>query len=275
MQANLRENKFSLGPMSNPLFVAGQEFAKKMGSLELRTCTVCRNRWLSKLHPRSGKCDRCAREKAPQMYSAENDMHPSPLPPPLTDLTVIEHAAISPIHPMLKIYRHRGGGTVLKGHAISIEQDVQELATVLPRLPNDLDIISLRPPGSKVPFRASRTRIMEALHYLKRNNPEFANIVISQENANHYPESHSEEVAGLPQLDDTEPIDPSETEDNIEDSHADLEQVAESLSLLQIPGVSVNQQIQDAVTGQPSTPEIPWPTRSNVPTKELQRGYFT
>lgn len=72
---------------------------------------------------------------------------------------------------------------------------------MLPRVPADLPILILKDPKEKNDDRAFRVRkqkVVDALVYLKANNEDYQDIIISQENADLFPDDDI--LQHLPQL---------------------------------------------------------------------------
>ena len=271
----LKNDEFYLELHDNPIYEAGFRFKEEIEKLELVTCTICHEKWFHKLTPKTKKCERCAKEKKvdsiPLTFSDENNMNPGQQPPELKNLTVIEAAAISIIIPVTKIYNHRGGGSTLRGHSISYEQDIEGFATELPRVPDQLGIIVIRAHGTLAPFKANKHRILAALRWLKANNPYYKDITIREEHANQYPNSYETFVEGLPSYDSETTTTDGTSEDQENDLlvATDSGQVVDSVVLQQIPVSTLRNQVQNAVRG-----EIDWPNRSECPVSEFQPGYF-
>lgn len=60
-------------------------------------------------------------------------MIPSPVPKELQDLTQFKEMLIARAFPVMHVYtKPRGGQRAYKGHVITLPQDVQQLADVLP-----------------------------------------------------------------------------------------------------------------------------------------------
>ncbi|CAH3027171.1 unnamed protein product, partial [Porites evermanni] len=77
------------------------------------------------------------------------------------------------------------------GHCIAFRQAAQEPATILPRLPAEVDIIRVRRQGkddTHKDFRARRHRVEEALRWLKGNNPAYGDVVIDGARIENLPE---------------------------------------------------------------------------------------
>ena len=84
----------------------------------------------------SAACNHFSRDKQePKLYSAANNMEPDPVPPALQGLTQVEEMLISPVMPILSVYRLPHGQFGYSGHVINLPQDV---AKSLPCMPSQL-----------------------------------------------------------------------------------------------------------------------------------------
>ena len=138
------------------------------------------------VHPKDGSnvCQRCYSEKYSNRnnvdyiptFSKENLMHFGEIPECMHNLTNVEIASIRRISPLVQMYCRKSGNNIhsaalqtkttfllkkfilmstksgltgIRGNVISFEQDLTEIATVLPRLPPDLNIINLQPESKK------------------------------------------------------------------------------------------------------------------------------
>lgn len=131
---------------NNPVIEAGKSWYKSLLDKKFTKCYHCNEEYLeNNVGIRSKKCQLCANNKARRsMYLQENDLHPSPSPPELRDLTPIEQAAVSLISPCLTIFKKSATATASRGNAISFAQNVEDLAQNLPRIPSDLPVLVLR-----------------------------------------------------------------------------------------------------------------------------------
>ena len=151
-------------------------------------CTSCHEQGLGMVIT-NGMCKPCESKTRAFKFSHNNSMDPKLAPPCLQGLSPTEISAISLINPVMSI--HRVNSTPhMKGSTISFPNDVASLANILPRTPAELDIVAIVAPGQ--PNRllhVRRQRLLDALTWLKANNPFYANITISQEQLNVYPEA--------------------------------------------------------------------------------------
>jgi hypothetical protein len=156
--ARLQQDDFSwAGLPPNPLHSGIIEMERKLQELTFQYCRHCDELLLGeKLTPRDQRCVRCnvawQHSKPGQvlMWSQENDLHCTPVPPELQDLTPVEQSAIQRIFVIMKIYRLARGAIHLKGHCLGVLQDLQGFALRLPPAPSNLPMVFLIGPGQKV-----------------------------------------------------------------------------------------------------------------------------
>ena len=152
-------------------------------------------------------------------------MIPGEIPECLKKLTYVEECCIKLAQPVSHIYCRKGGKTGMVGHTISFERNVQSIADVLPRLPQDLPFIVLETDGKKpIEFSVRPQVLREALEYLKANNEAYQHIVISNDNIDHYEQSQGK-VVGLRSM--KRDWDPLAEEEDDEDPINEREKVLE------------------------------------------------
>ena len=98
---------------------------------------------------------------------------------------------ISAVIPIMSIYRLPHGQYGYKGHVINLPQDITTFATSLPRLPKELDILTVRKDGSDSTHRDFRVRkavVLKALLWLKQHNKYYRKIDIDYNALNDLPE---------------------------------------------------------------------------------------
>lgn len=119
-------------------------------------------------------------------------MIPSPVPNELQGLTQFEEMLIARAFPVMHVYtKPRGGQRAYKGHVITLPQDVQQLADILPRCPKDLPVIIFTINGkdnSSSGFVVRRRKVEDALNWLtgekengEPNNPLYKNVKIDRQ----------------------------------------------------------------------------------------------
>ncbi|XP_044716015.1 ATP-dependent DNA helicase PIF1 [Hirsutella rhossiliensis] len=98
-------------------------------------------------------CSRCIgrdRKKAldePYFFSAANNLDFGEVPANLPDLTMVEEMLIARVHVHVKVLQVRGAQYKYRGHVVHFLRNVGRLFEELPVLPEELDIVLLRPPN--------------------------------------------------------------------------------------------------------------------------------
>ena len=118
-------------------------------------------------------------------------MDPGIVPKELTGLTQIEEILISPVMPMMSVYRLPHGQYGYSGHVVNLPQNVSSFVSKLPQLPNDLDILLVRrngDSGSHRDFKVRHAKVLHALQWLQIHNKYFANIEIEHSHLAQLPE---------------------------------------------------------------------------------------
>ena len=59
-------------------------------------------------------------------------------------LTLVEEMLISPVQPLMSIYRLPGGQLVSRGYVANFSQNLDVLCKELPRIPADISVIILK-----------------------------------------------------------------------------------------------------------------------------------
>ena len=154
----------------NPLHRGTVAMEEELQELQYVYCRHCDEMLLGeKLTPKDQRCQRCraewehSREGQVLLWSAENDMHATPLPAELQGLTPVEQSAIQMNFVVMKIYRVAQGAIHLKGHCLAVLQDLEGFAKRLPPAPSDLPMIFLIGPGQKVGCKLCKYK----MHHIK------------------------------------------------------------------------------------------------------------
>ena len=153
--------------------------------------------------PHNYVCSRCSRNKSvPKEFSQKNSTIPFPVPKELQGLTQFEEMLITRAFPVMHVYtKPRGGQKAYKGHVITLPQDVQQLADVLPRCPQELPVIVFTIAGKdnkSRDFLVRRQKVAVALYWLtgtnengEPNNYLYQNITIDNERLKALPENNT------------------------------------------------------------------------------------
>lgn len=162
-------------------------FEDDMEGLKFYTCDKCQETHLIT----STKKATCTHNKNCWQFSKINNMDPGDMPDELKGLTFIEEQLIARVHPMISVFKLNGLQYGYRGNIVNFSQDVSKFANELPHKINDLNsIITVTYKDSKNSHHDFRVRVMkvkQALLWLKRNNPYYKNITISEENLKQLP----------------------------------------------------------------------------------------
>ncbi|KAL9956688.1 hypothetical protein ACROYT_G038207 [Oculina patagonica] len=280
-------------------YVAIRAFEVEQMTYKFSCCEICQERRLEGKGT-GNMCSRCRRDKKDpecKVWSDKNKMDPMSVPEELPDMSDAEQMLISRLAPTVHVHMLKHGGIASRGHCIAFPQAVQEPATILPRLPEEVDIIRVRRQGkddTHKEFRVRRRRVESALRWLKVNNPAYGDIEISDTRLQNLPADGE-----LPNL---RTVEFSETADHMDDQGPAPEQLdagetdsgddmTVSGVILPEPGVNVQACVEaainevvseppeaeaEAVERQQGTerPVISWPSIGTTPASEFTTPYF-
>jgi hypothetical protein len=167
-------------------------------------CTRCKETWFTN-NVVDGVCKKCrtTRDKSkkddePFLMSVENLMDPGGVPPNLPELTQVEEMLIAKVHVMVEVHQIRGQQYRYSGHVCNFLRDVGKIYNKLPLLPQNLEIVLLKPantaanPGLnrqfKKDYRVRRAAVTMWLEHLKRFHPGYADVEIDRATLAHLPE---------------------------------------------------------------------------------------
>ena len=185
---------------------------------------------------------------------------------------------ISPIIPMMSIYRLPHGQYGYNSHVINLPQNITTFINSLPRCLTDQDIMVVRQQNtnqsSHRDFRVRRSKVLNALNWLISNNIYFSGITINSDNLASLPEDDSLIGIRTVMISSEEPHDPEPTQE--EEPYVGI------LSRTFIPAVyehrteeeHIQQSLEQSMSGTAS--RAMWPARSETPINEFHtEGYFT
>ena len=150
-------------------------------------CCICFEAWPNKESLAEDSdyiCTRCTREKGhPKKFSKENNMFPGSVPLELEGLTQCEEMLIARAFTVMQVYlKPRFGSLSYRGHIVTLPHNVQNIVDILPRCPKDLPIVIFSVKGNNTrpdaTFKVRRQKVLDALVWLKSNNPLYANVII-------------------------------------------------------------------------------------------------
>ena len=180
---------------------------------------------------------------------------------------------ISPVMPIMSVYRLPLGQYGYSGHVVNLPQDVASFVHSLPRTPSQLDVVVVcreGAAGSHKDFRVRRSRVLQALQWLMENNPYFREISLDHAAVAQLPENG--ELPGLSAVtlsDDesgTEPVH-EQTEEH------DSEQLSSSFVPAAPRQATEREAVDQVVSGEHP---LAWPPRGDTPLNEFHsEGYIT
>lgn len=199
----------------------------------------CNPDWDKVQHNTIAVCIIChkslSNEKPPLMSRACYPISLQKLPSFLEDLSELEQALISPVLPMIFIYQHHGsksgsnGQYKSFGQSIALQNDVDAIARVLPRKPEDICLSFSNKTGVMQNVRPSVIR--RALEFFRSTgHPGYADIRFSEENFLHLCEvvSRDKDLANGPLDADDDNLEDeshnSERTDHTDQAHTQLQE---------------------------------------------------
>ena len=125
-------------------------------------------------------------------------MDPGEVPAFLPQLSQLEEIVIARAHVQIVVKRYQGHQYRYSGHCVTFLQNIVKTVSVLPNLPEELDILILRPSNIATDdrqfrrqflqdFRVHRAAILTWLQFLKANHPDYRYINISTDRLNALP----------------------------------------------------------------------------------------
>ena len=104
-------------------------------------------------------------------------------------MTEGEKLLIQQVSPFVPLQHLQNGSYGAKGHVCSFPQDISNICTKLPRLPSNVNTISIvksfvdkEGEGQKISFKIRRQKVLEVLRWLKKYNLEYNSIEIMDDN---------------------------------------------------------------------------------------------
>ena len=177
-------------------------FETLMMDVHHKQCICCRRVRIKMTINGKGLCDKCKsldkdyylkNDSLPVWY-ARGDRNQEPnfnVPNELSDLSTAEKLLIQRVCLFVPLVHIVNGTLGIKGHSCAFEQDIKELASVLPKRRDEVDMITVEQfirseIGSehfrKKNFRVRRSKVLAALRWLKENNVLCRDITIEESN---------------------------------------------------------------------------------------------
>ena len=155
-------------------------------------------------------------------------------------------------------------------------QDITTIATSLPRLPKELDVLTVRKDGSDSThhdFRVRKAVLLKALLWLKQHNKYYRKIDIDYNALNDLLED-----GNLPDLSDIKSSSITEKESSLQDSDEEAHDIESFVpiatqKLTEIEAVKKSIQEKQESADQTA---VPWPPRGDTPVNEFNtEGYMS
>jgi ATP-dependent DNA helicase PIF1 len=284
-------------------------------------CSTCFESYHG-MHMHETQCDRCKREvpslaalkhqsscpfsltvfqPANHRFTAANNADPGLLSDDLYDIlhdfTQMEEMLCSLASPCFLMWVSKGGQYKTRGNVITFSQDITNLCTTLPRLPEHLDILVVRKNLSTEAdadafkdFRVRKAKVYRLLRFLKEHNRFYKDIAIQPPDSVDLPDDDSI----LHRLSTVEPRDQSEDSseqassqslrqdpdaDTVLPAHSELAHEQNSF----VPSVGPLPSEQDAITAAMTdsglTPNddapLPWPSTGLALSEYTTGGLFS
>ena len=185
------------------------KFEHKMKTLDLQTCSVCRENTLEFTERDKDVCARCKEAKreestidAESNYYLDNNLHPIwyerdeygeqivryDVPTELQDLSTAEKLLIRRCSPFIPSMHIKDGIFGINGHCVCFPQDIDSMCNELPQTKSNM-VIFIRHMsdrhtnlGKSKHYRVNKERVLRALHWLKKHHRGYHNITINESN---------------------------------------------------------------------------------------------
>ncbi|KAK3921767.1 hypothetical protein KUF71_010943 [Frankliniella fusca] len=224
-------------------------FGKMINDIKWNECLKCKTKILSAAR----KCY-CTRHSAILQSSL---MSIGDVPSELSDLTAIEELLIAMVHPVVQVFRLRGGQFAYSGHVINFFQDVKGFAKILPHSIEDINgvvKVCCKTKAFHQDFSIRKDKVLQALLWLKTNNPYYSDIEIDNNIINNLPDQFDFEVT-----------DNMEEDDNLNLPDEDMESEITSSSIPQTHMLSAEEKLKY---------KLKWPQIESNPISEMVNSHY-
>ena len=215
-------------------------------------------------------------------------MDPGEIPPELVCLTPIEEMLVARVYPIISFHQVKGSQCKYSGHVVNFFQNINNFVNELPRKVSELTslIVVKRKDSTFKPkeFIVSKTRVLNALYWLKDNHRYYFDITINNENLN---ELEAETVNVYDLLPNAISEDENELKSQIkeepnkslDENENDWEEYQETHTGLVDPiGLTSKQHVNNFFKApkKQDLPNIDWPEICESPVNEyVTQGYIT
>ena len=258
-----------------------QDFQETIYSYNQHHCIICKELWpIQGNQQQPYTCSRCSKESPDShKFGKDNDMiRDMTLIPPeialeLRQLTMIEEMLLSPVHPIMSVYRLPSGGNVSRGYEANFKQDSINFIKQIPLKPSELPCMIIRRKGQEntsADFKVCRARVEVVGRFLVDHHPNFKShsITFNEQQCASLPEDAI--LAGIEEIvhdEEQQPGDegavPRETpeEDTLTTDYAYIE--------TEEVGTTEGQKIREALYPESTTA---WPTIDPNPINEFEHS---
>ncbi|KJZ68228.1 hypothetical protein HIM_12379 [Hirsutella minnesotensis 3608] len=179
----------SLPALSEEDQVLVREFHTALTEDKMLSCVRCKERWFDMKLNGLKICSRCISRDGkrgpnePYFFSAANNLDFGEVPDNLPDLSMVEEMLIARVHVHVKVLQVRGAQYKYRGHVVHFLRNVGRLFEELPVLPEELDIVLLRPPDMEEGPRFQQQFARD----FRRHHPGYRDIVVRQDRLQRLP----------------------------------------------------------------------------------------
>ena len=172
------------GPLYEQDFVKQkmQDFQETVYSYNQQHCIICKELWpIQGTQQQPYTCSRCSKESPnSHKFGKDNDMirDMTHVPPEialeLRKLTMVEEMLLSPVHPIMSVYRLPSGGNVSRGYVANFKQDSVTFIKQIPLKPSELPCMIIRRQGQQntsADFKVCRARVEAVGRFLVDHHP--------------------------------------------------------------------------------------------------------
>ena len=285
---NFEEN----GPLHQQDFIKVnmRAFHDDISSYAQRHCSVCRELWPTPVQDCSSYvCNRCQRDRGiTKKFSLANDMVPdlSAIPTDvriaLRKLTAIEQMLLSPVLPIMSVYRLASGGNVSRGYVANFRQETSSFIRKIPLRASEIPLLCIRRTGQdsqSQDFKVNRARIMLVGQFLAANHPGFKvhSVSFSQQQCDLLPEDG---FLTLATIEDDSPQQETADEGPVPNERVDTECVEQGYVLEPPVSTTVAQEIAlqldpDSHEMSDAIPRLQWPFIDPQPLNEFTTDGIT